>query len=385
MCGRAACGLDPETICNACGYKSKDGKWTAPEWKKSSNGKEFQSSYNICPGAYVPVLLSKEHFPDLYSVREPAVDKELASQTIQCYWVVQPMQWGLVPSWHTGDPKSVMYNMINARSDGLLTKRTFKTPLEKGRRCVILLEGFYEWQTSKDGKKQPYFIYFPAALSSTVEKVNKMSDEQMDTDVPEGEWTGKRLLTLAGLFDVYHSKEDTEGPLYSCSVITVDAHTEFNWLHDRMPAVLNGEEEVKEWLDFSNLPLNKAFDKLIRPVEGLQWHPVSTAVNNNKNKSDECVQPIDLEKIRQKEQASSNLMKSWLTGTKRKHTEDVKPTIEDVKMEKGDVKPDIKPDMRELKPKIEVKVEPGVTGDDVNRNEDGALQSKLIKLEPKTE
>ena len=56
-------------------------------------------------------------------------------------YIIQPMLWGLVPSWHKGDPKTVAYKMNNARSDGMLQKKSFKGPLEKGRRCVVLVEG----------------------------------------------------------------------------------------------------------------------------------------------------------------------------------------------------------------------------------------------------
>jgi putative SOS response-associated peptidase YedK len=64
------------------------------------------------------------------------------TETDECPWVIQPMRWGLVPSWHSGESdKGVGYNMINARSDGILSKRTFKGPLEKGRRCVVLVDG----------------------------------------------------------------------------------------------------------------------------------------------------------------------------------------------------------------------------------------------------
>ena len=56
-------------------------------------------------------------------------------------YIIQPMLWGLVPSWHKGDPKTVAYKMNNARSDGMLQKKSFQGPLEKGRRCVVLVEG----------------------------------------------------------------------------------------------------------------------------------------------------------------------------------------------------------------------------------------------------
>ena len=55
--------------------------------------------------------------------------------------VVQPMQWGLVPSWHKGDPKKVQFNMSNCRGESMNEKRSFKVPLGKGRRCVVLAEG----------------------------------------------------------------------------------------------------------------------------------------------------------------------------------------------------------------------------------------------------
>jgi putative SOS response-associated peptidase YedK len=55
--------------------------------------------------------------------------------------VVQPMRWGLIPSWHRGDASSIEYKMNNARSDGLLSKASFKKPLELGRRCVVLADG----------------------------------------------------------------------------------------------------------------------------------------------------------------------------------------------------------------------------------------------------
>lgn len=76
-----------------------------------------------------------------------AAGEEVASAGSNDYleqsdYVVQPMHWGLVPSWHKGDStKTVGLNLINARSDGLLSKKTFKTPLEKGRRCVVPIDG----------------------------------------------------------------------------------------------------------------------------------------------------------------------------------------------------------------------------------------------------
>src|SRR5262245_36919790 len=54
------------------------------------------------------------------------------------------MHWGLIPSW-SKDPR-MSGRMINARSDTLPTKPTFRTPF-RGRRCLIVADGFFEWQS----------------------------------------------------------------------------------------------------------------------------------------------------------------------------------------------------------------------------------------------
>ena len=54
-------------------------------------------------------------------------------------WIIQPMLWGLVPPW--SKDKSGSYKMNNARSEGIMEKVSFKGPLQKGQRCVILAEG----------------------------------------------------------------------------------------------------------------------------------------------------------------------------------------------------------------------------------------------------
>ena len=77
---------------------------------------------------FSPVLLSSQHF---YDVASEAVPER----------VLQPMRWGLSPSWFRRDPKEFSYNMSSARSDSLLKKKSFQSPLETGKRCVILAEG----------------------------------------------------------------------------------------------------------------------------------------------------------------------------------------------------------------------------------------------------
>ena len=56
--------------------------------------------------------------------------------------IILPMQWGLIPSWHKGDPKDFSFNMINCRCDTLTEKKSFLKAIEKGQRCVVLVDGY---------------------------------------------------------------------------------------------------------------------------------------------------------------------------------------------------------------------------------------------------
>lgn len=60
-----------------------------------------------------------------------------------------------------------------------------------------------------------------------------------------------------------------------------------------MPAILDGEDEVRRWLDFGEVKSLDAL-KLLQSKNILTFHPVSSLVNNTRNNSPECLQPVDL-------------------------------------------------------------------------------------------
>ncbi|KAG8537111.1 hypothetical protein GDO81_025058, partial [Engystomops pustulosus] len=225
------------------------------------------------------------------------------------------MRWGLIPSWFTEtNPSKMQFNTSNCRSDTMSEKAMYKGPFFKGRRCVVLADGFYEWRR-QDGEKQPYFIYFPPVKSEQSE------DSKDDSDAGS-----RRLLTMAGLFDCWEPPGGGE-TLYSYTVITVDASKSMNWIHDRMPAILDGDEEIQKWLDFGEVPAKEAL-KLIYPIENITYHPVSTIVNNSRNNTPECIAPIILQKKKEPAlSASSKKMLAWLQSKspKKEEKEGVKP------------------------------------------------------------
>lgn len=237
------------------------------------------------------------------------------------------MRWGLVPAWFKeNDPNKMQYSTSNCRSESLLEKKSYKNPLLKGQRCVILADGFYEWRRLEK-EKQPFFIYFPQSQGGRVPSQHSTKEENsqsLESAQDNSEWTGWRPLTMAGLFNCWTPPGGGEA-LYTYTVITVDASPNIQSIHDRMPAVLDGEEEVRRWLDFGEVKSLEAM-KLLQSKSCLTFHPVSSLVNNSRNNSPECLQPVDpMIKKTPQPSASSKMMMSWLktaSPTKRKDPEE---------------------------------------------------------------
>ena len=88
--------------------------------------------------AYRPVVLSGNHahVRETLSARAEGGDSDEGTER-----VVQVMKWGLVPSWHKGDPRSFPTLLNNCRYDGMLEKPSFRTAVSRRQRCVVLADG----------------------------------------------------------------------------------------------------------------------------------------------------------------------------------------------------------------------------------------------------
>jgi putative SOS response-associated peptidase YedK len=100
----------------------------------------------------------KQHFPIDRALSEAKPNYNVApEQEILTIFrqvslnVLEKLHWGLVPHW--AKDISTGYKMINARSETIATKPSFRDAFKK-RRCLILADGFYEWPEQK-GNKQP--------------------------------------------------------------------------------------------------------------------------------------------------------------------------------------------------------------------------------------
>jgi putative SOS response-associated peptidase YedK len=175
---------------------------------------------------------------------------------------VELFRWGLVPSW--AKDISIGDKMINARSETLLEKPSFRNAFAR-RRCLILADGFYEWQAPASGKghKQPYFFQL----------------------------TDGKPFAFAGLWEVWHSPEGDV--LNSCTIITCEPNEVVKPVHGRMPVILP-KPAYPAWLS-AQTPLEAAQQLLAPfPAEWMTARPVGFAVNKPEFDAPECVAQLML-------------------------------------------------------------------------------------------
>ncbi len=169
---------------------------------------------------------------------------------------LEVFRWGLIPSW-AKDP-AIGNKMINARAETVSEKPSFRSAFKK-RRCLIVADGFYEWQKTGSGK-QPY--HFRIKDSSP--------------------------FAFAGLWEIW-DKEGEE--IRSCSIITTDANDLMNEIHHRMPVILH-PENYGVWLD-QGFDEKEALMDLLRPYpsDEMEAYPVSRKVNRPSNNEPGVVEP----------------------------------------------------------------------------------------------
>ena len=167
--------------------------------------------------------------------------------------------WGLIPSW-AKDP-AIGNKMINARSETLAEKPSFKTAYKR-RRCLILSDGFYEWRKNPDKTKTPMYI-------------------QLESREP---------FAFAGLWESWHSAEGDN--ILSCTIITTQPNDFMANIHNRMPVILP-RQAYSQWLDPAEQNPDQLQHLLVPyPAEEMTAYPVSTVVNNPRNESPECIEPL---------------------------------------------------------------------------------------------
>ena len=152
------------------------------------------------------------------------------------------------------------YRMINAKSETLAERSSFRNAFKK-RRCLVLAVGFFEWR--KEGKEKiPTYIFLKS----------------------------REPFAFAGLWETWKSPEDEV--VKSCTIVTTEPNSFIEPIHNRMPVMLSEEAEAL-WLD----PLTE--DPTVRqqllvpsPPELMDSYEVSSLVNTPKNQGKEIIESV---------------------------------------------------------------------------------------------
>ncbi len=168
--------------------------------------------------------------------------------------------WGLVPSW-AKDPE-IGNRLINARAESLAEKPSFRSAYRR-RRCLVLSNGFYEWQAEPGRKtKIPMYIHLKSG----------------------------KPFAFAGLWESWNSPDGSN--ILSATIITTTPNALMETIHTRMPVILP-EEAYTQWLATGDQQ-PEYLNHLLAPYpeEQMEAYPVSRMVNSPEYDLPELITPL---------------------------------------------------------------------------------------------
>ncbi|KAI0892330.1 DUF159-domain-containing protein [Annulohypoxylon nitens] len=313
MCGRYSLALRPAQVRQML----QDNDMTVDEAPDDEGDGAPRQSYNFAPGYHG--IVYRANAPDwgagprrqhANASNEAPTDSDGQdkvghddSTSQPTSYKLQSMKWGLVPFWTKRNPDyGSMMKTINCRDDSLAQSGGMWSSMKARKRCIVIAQGFYEWLKKDGGKeKTPHYV--------------KRKD-------------GK-LMCFAGLWDVVQY-ENEEQKLYTYTIITTSSNKQLNFLHDRMPVILdNGSEDLRTWLDPKRHEWSKELQALLVPFQGeLDVYPVSKDVGKVGNNSPTFIVPID------SKENKSNIANFFAKGASKKDVKKEQPDIQ-VKNEEG--------------------------------------------------
>lgn len=184
---------------------------------------------------------------------------------------LEAMRWGLIPPW--ARDKSIGAKLANARAETIDEKPSFRQPFRR-RRCLLPVDGYYEWESRPSGKQPVYY-------------------SMRDGD----------LFCLAGLWETWTTPEQTDEPelpglgqaqaetLCTFTVITTTPNRLAKRVHDRMPVIVH-PADYDRWLSAESQAAD--LKQLLQPFddEPMRGHNVTPLMNNPRFEAPACIEPI---------------------------------------------------------------------------------------------
>ena len=213
MCGRYAITLPPEAMRSLFGYAEQPN---------------FPPRYNVAPTQPVPIVRA-----------ERAGDGQVSRHFAL-------VRWGILPGF-VKDVKAFPL-IINARAETLGQKPSFRNAVRR-RRCLFIMDGYYEWRRLDNARPQPFLI--------------RRADHQ-----PMG---------VAGLWEQILTPDGSQ--METACLITTDANSALCAIHDRMPVILS-PGDFSLWLDPDEQTTGEALALMQpAPVDLMEFFAVGDAVN----------------------------------------------------------------------------------------------------------
>ena len=170
------------------------------------------------------------------------------------------LRWGLVPHW-AQDPR-IGSRMINARAETVADRPAFRDAFAR-RRCLVLADGFYEWERVPGAPKRAWWVTRADGAP----------------------------FAFAGLWALWRpAGGDGIEPLRSCAIVTTSANARVAAIHDRMPVILPPAAEAA-WLD-PGTP-EAVVRELLVPLPDAETaaRRVGDAVNDARHDESDCLDP----------------------------------------------------------------------------------------------
>lgn len=189
---------------------------------------------------------------------------------------IQLLTWGLVPAWARDQTGGTP--LINARLETAATRPSFRDAWRQ-RRCLVLADGFYEWQRTARGKV-PMRIALksnePFAFAGLWEEWRGAGD-----DTRAAQSAGNRRCS-PGTSD--------DSALRTFTILTTTPNDLMAPIHQRMPVILRPEQEAA-WLDTD---LGRDWQRVLGPYpsDSMTAHPVSSRVNSPRYDDPSLIEPL---------------------------------------------------------------------------------------------
>jgi len=199
---------------------------------------QFSPSFNVGPSRYVPVI--RMHDSEIEGVM---------------------LRWGLIPDWAEADASKAC--AASASSSNVEHAPATRGAWEAGRRCIVPMFGFYTWQQTGQGHRQPFFVRL----------------------------VNRPVFGVAAVWDRTES-EDGDDIIEGSALITVPPNpllAELQGSSSGMPAILD-RRDYAVWLTGSPAVARTVLKPF--PSQQMIAHPVSPRINSFRYDDDQLIRPV---------------------------------------------------------------------------------------------